>query len=389
MSKNPAVALRAPALCAVAAWTQPVGRKNLKVSVLGHPDSANVGSPSHLPPGGRSSHDGWRDNLAIRMETVTCNLCGSDQLRPVYRQPDALFFPDRWFTVVACEGCGLGFVNPRPTRSEMAEYYPAAFFGAFEHPAHESRYAVEASFLPPIAPGATPRLLDIGCANGDFPRYMRSRGWTVEGVEVSGNAAGIHDFPVYRTEFPEVPVEDATYDAITAWAVLEHTHDPRAYFAAAARLLKPGGRFVFLVTNFTSLSSRALFREDLPRHLYFFTPQTLERYLAESGLRCLSVKSNGAIFAMVPANILYYAVCRYLLRRPLRWEDLPEPRHQYLKRLSGTGGFLIQGSLAFNIRYALSHPLAVLDRVAAKLFERWQLLTDRYGILVCVAEKPR
>ncbi len=322
------------------------------------------------------------------MEQVTCNLCGGDRLQTVYRQPDALFFPDRWFTVVECEGCGLGFVNPRPTRDEIAEYYPAAFFTSFEHPSHQKRYAVEAGYLPPAAPGASPRLLDIGCANGDFPRYMQQRGWQVEGVETSLNAAPIADFTVYRSEFPEIPVDAPRYDAITAWAVLEHTHDPQAYFAKAARLLRPGGRFVFLVTNFTSLSSRALFREDLPRHLYFFSPRTIERYLARNQLRCVSVRSNGDVFAMVPANILYHAICRYVFRRALRWEDLPEPRHQFLTRLGGRHrGFLIGGGLAFNLRYALHHPLALVDRLAAMIFERWQLLTDRYGILVCVAEK--
>jgi len=323
------------------------------------------------------------------MESVACDLCGGDRLRVVYRQPDHLFFPDRWFDVVECSGCGLGFVNPRPTRAEIGEYYPAQFFASFAHHSHLARYAAEAKFLPPVSAGAKPRLLDIGCANGDFPRFVRGLGWQVEGVEVSSNADPITDFPVYRTDFPAIAVEGARYDAITAWAVLEHVHEPTAYFRKVSQLLKPGGRFAFLVTNFDSLSSRALFREDIPRHLYFFTPATLARFIDESRLRLVSVVHSREIFEMVPSNILYYAFCRYLRRRPLRWEDLPESRYDYIRRKTGAhGAHAAHPGRLMDLRYAMRYPMAALDRISAKLFERWQLWARRYGVVICTAEKP-
>lgn len=319
------------------------------------------------------------------MENVVCNLCGSDRSRFVYRQPDALFFPDRWFDVVECRQCGLGFVNPRPTAAEMAEYYPAAFFTSFDQPAHTERYAAEAAFL---GAGAGARLLDVGCANGDFPRFMKARGWEVEGIEVSPNAATIADFPVYRSEFSSFPVNEPRYDAVTAWGVLEHVHDPMAYFRKAARVLKPGGRFVFLVPNFASLSSRSLFREDVPRHLYFFTADTLRRYAETAGLRLREPVQNRAVYEMVPSNVAYHAVSRYLRRRPLRWEDLPEARNAYLRRLGLGTVNALNVSPWLSLRYAVTHPLAAADRVLSKAFERWQLLRGTYGMMIGVAERP-
>lgn len=322
------------------------------------------------------------------MENVVCNLCGGDRSRIVYRQPDALFFPDRWFDVVECLECGLGFVNPRPTAAEMAEYYPAAFFTSFEHPAHADRYAAEARFLDFAGAAGRPRLLDVGCANGGFPRFMQARGWEVEGVEVSPNASAIEDFPVYRSEFSSLPVDAPRYDAVTAWGVLEHVHDPMAYFKKAARVLKPGGRFVFLVPNFASLSSRALFREDVPRHLYFFTGDTLRRYAEIAGLRLRELAQSRAVYEMVPSNVTYHAFSRYLRRRPLRWEDLPEARHAYLRRLGLGSPNALQVSLLLSLRYAAAHPLAAVDRILSKLFERWQLLTGTYGMMIGIAERP-
>ncbi len=304
---------------------------------------------------------------------------------PVYEQPDTLFDITNWFSIVGCARCGLGFVNPRPTPTEMAHYYPPKFFSEFEDSgAHQNRYAAQAALLAQTAAkanGMLPLLLDIGCANGDFPRFMQNRGWRVEGLEVSPNANAIDDFPVHRMPLPQLAFDAPRYDAITAWAVLEHVHDPRAYFTKAAALLKPGGQFAFLVTNFESLSSRALFNEDIPRHLYFFTEKSLRAYLADAGLDVQQVLYDGAIFEMTPVNILYYCWAN-LLRRPLRWQNTPESRHLYIQRKGLTRG------MTATLRYALTHPMAALDRCAALLYGRWQMRRKSYGVITVVARKP-
>jgi SAM-dependent methyltransferase len=323
------------------------------------------------------------------METVVCDLCGGSNLRLIYRQPDVQFFPDRWFNVVECADCGLGFVNPRPTFDEISEYYPADFFGSFGDATSSARYLTQAKFLDFAQNIPTRRLLDIGCANGDFPRLMRDRGWTVEGVEVSANAKNIDDFPVHRMEFSQCPLNEPVFDAITAWAVLEHVHNPMRYFEKAARLLKPGGRLIFLVTNFESLSSRALFREDVPRHLYFYTKETVERYCRENGLSPLGVTTDRDIYKMQPSNILYYCVHHSLLKSKFTWEDLPESRLQYMQRLGYGAEAMSRPNLATTLRYMVTHPLAAADRVASLIFERWQVLAGAYGIMTVVAEKPR
>jgi SAM-dependent methyltransferase len=217
---------------------------------------------------------------------------------------------------------------------------------------------------------------------------MKARGWEVEGIEVSPNASAITDFPVYRSEFSSFPVDEPRYDAVTAWGVLEHVHDPMAYFRKAARVLKPGGRFVFLVPNFASLSSRSLFREDVPRHLYFFTAETLRRYAETAGLRLREPVQNRAVYEMVPSNVAYHVVSRYLRQRPLRWEDLPEARNAYLRRLDLGSVNALNVSPWLSLRYAVTHPLAAADRVLSKAFERWQLLRGTYGMMIGVAERP-
>ena len=313
------------------------------------------------------------------MEEVSCNLCGSRNYHEVYRMPDILFHPDEWFSVVACGECGLGFTNPRPTAPEMDRYYPPEFFANFEVLDHRQRYASEARYLEDL--GETRRLLDVGCANGDFPRFMRALGWDVTGVEIGVSARSIGDFPVFRCELPRVPVEAQSFDAITAWAVLEHVHDPRAYFEKVANLLVAGGRFVFLVTNFDSWPSRYLFREDLPRHLYFFTESSVRRYLQEVGLELMRIDHSREIFDLRSVNWLRFIFYRYLLRRPLRWQDLPERPAEFFRRFGNDG-------LLAKICYVVTNPLAILDRIFLPVFESIAPKRISRGVLVFVARKP-
>jgi SAM-dependent methyltransferase len=317
------------------------------------------------------------------METVTCNLCDSADQQVVYSKPDEHYFTHEWFTVVECLNCGLGFVNPRPTPDEMFRYYPSAYYGYddLDPDYHRDRYEVEAEVVRARIPdGAGRLLLDIGCANGNFPRQMKKLGWEAEGVEISASSRSISDFKIYREQFPQIPINEPRYDAVTAWAVLEHVHDPMAHFRKAAAILKPGGVFVFLVTNFESVSSRRLFREDVPRHLYFFTEKTIREYLSRHGLVLVATNYGNNIFSMRPVGWLRYYI-HQLTGRKLKWQDIPLNRTEYLAK------HRLGNKLINNLRYVALHPFTVLDRLLMPFFERWQILSSSYGIVTYVAIK--
>jgi SAM-dependent methyltransferase len=300
--------------------------------------------------------------------------------------PDRVFFRNEFFRVVSCDQCGLGFVNPRPTFAEMARHYPPEYFEAVENSSHdrylERRFRNEAAYLRPLeARRASPLLLDIGCANGDFPRYMVARGWRVEGVEVSQASRRIHDFKVYPQEFQDIPVNQPTYDAVTAWAVLEHTHDPMTYFRKAAQVLKPGGLFVFLVTNFESIGSRRLFCEDVPRHLYFFTRSTVRRYLETTGFTLLREDNNRNIYKLAPLNWLAYQIQTRIHRRPFAWRDVPLTKREFLRDHGLQRGF------RSSLRYAAYSPASVFGRLLLPFLETAEIMRKSYGISTYVARK--
>lgn len=317
------------------------------------------------------------------METVACNLCGSTRHAVVYTMPDRLYYPEKMFTIVECQDCGLGFVNPRPSPAEIGKYYPESFYDYFRKDVkyHRKRYRKEAAYLAPVPPDRR-HLLDVGCANGDFPRFMKTLGWIVEGLEVSRTAAPIDEFPVYRVPFAEAALGEGRYGAVTMWAVLEHVHDPMSYIAKAWAVLQPGGYFVFLVTNFNSLFSRKLYGEDVPRHLYFFTEPTVRRYLDLNGFEFISCRYDDDVYEAIPLNWLFYLIVTYVKRRRFLWADRQPTRSEYLAARGLDKGLLSTMS------YVLHHPLAGLDAAlspAVALVEKW---LKRYGIVTYVARKP-
>jgi SAM-dependent methyltransferase len=319
------------------------------------------------------------------METVACNLCGSTRHTALYRMPDRRGYHAGVFTVVECNQCGLGFLNPRPPFADMGKYYPKEYYEeefAQNRAYHLRRYAREARYLRPIERKRGPKsLLDVGCANGDFPRFMRARGWHVEGVEVSASSQPITDFKVYPQQLPDIPLNQPTYDAVTAWAVLEHVHDPMAYFRKASEVTKVGGLFVFQAPNFNSLASRRLFLEDIPRHLYFFSEKTVRRYLEETGFALEEAHFGSDIFVQPSYNWLHYYVQTKVMRRPFTYAELPVARPEFFQRYNLKPGILS------TLKYAVAQPLTALDRALLPALTWIQILRKTYANSTYVARR--
>lgn len=250
--------------------------------------------------------------LLTMPEYVRCNLCDSDKTRLLYRLRDyRLHVDDRLWNVVKCQSCGLGYVNPRPTPGEIAFYYPTSYFHGRNTDESRVRYEIQAKYVPNS--GRT--LLDIGTAGGDFLLLMRSRGWSVTGIEPAERASNPHDLTIHRLRFPEDSRQlDEQYDVITAWAVFEHLHNPLQAFREAARLLRPGGQLIIQVPNLKSVYGRYSMQEDVPRHLYFFNRSTLAAYARCCGLSLRNVIHTTDLFGGSGRGVGRLALVRALGR---------------------------------------------------------------------------
>ncbi len=302
-------------------------------------------------------------------------------MEEVFQAPDAHHPSDEMFTVVRCTRCGLVFVNPRPTLEEMQQHYPAGYFPSESTDQFQKRYELQAGLVQRF-PTESKFLLDVGCANGGFPRFMKGLGWTVEGVEIALHSANIDDFHVYRCPFTEAPIPQERFDVVTMWAVLEHVHDPMSYFKMANSVLKKKGHVIFTTNHVHSLFPSSLLREDIPRHLYFYSEASLRRYMELTGFEVVFRRYGRELFERDPHNWLFYLKHR-LFRKNERFQisDMKKNKQQFLQESGLSPG------LSSSVKYIFRHPLAAIDTLLAPILAYVEILLGKYGVATYVGRK--
>jgi SAM-dependent methyltransferase len=102
------------------------------------------------------------------------------------------------------------------------------------------------------------RILDVGCGMGRYTFPLAERGLRVEGLDLSRTLldrfqafnGGRYDIPLHCADVIELPDKLAgEFDAVVGFFTLHHLHDLPTSYAAMERLVKPGGRVVFLEPN--------------------------------------------------------------------------------------------------------------------------------------------
>ena len=285
------------------------------------------------------------------METIACSLCGADHARVVLQQRDLTHgISNEEFTVVRCAGCGLLYLNPRPTPAEIGRYYPPQYFpavlprpqtglkrstkrlsGAIKRWIMEDFYNYPTraplgwwrwlrklllwpekirrvfrgrEILPWVEQG---RLLDVGCGPGVNLATLRSQGWDVYGLDTSAVAVTCarEQFGdrVQLGDLGSVQYKDRSFDVVLFSHSLEHLFDPLAALTEVRRILNDQGLVVITLPNAGSLEARLFgqwwFPWELPRHLYHFEKTTLTRLLEQAGFDVVRVRTGvGSLFFM-------------------------------------------------------------------------------------------
>jgi len=221
---------------------------------------------------------------------VTCNLCGGDD--------PAAVSSGSGFRFVRCRRCGLVYLESRPPAPDIGGLYAGYHLREGRNGASWAAFMRDvfretAGLLGRPGRGAgTGRLLDVGCAFGDFVALMREGGWRAEGIDpspVATAAAAGRGLPVRTGTLEGFDAPDGSFEVVVLFYVLEHLADPMGALRKVFRLLSPGGTLVVRVPDTTPIVrllrplgiGASLY--DPPFHLYDFSPAVLRRMLSAAG----------------------------------------------------------------------------------------------------------
>jgi SAM-dependent methyltransferase len=262
-------------------------------------DAARAADPEPLPD----------VDALFEARRSTCPWCDSGSLTDRLDITDLLQHKPGAFHLDECRDCGHVFQNPALTIEGLDHYYKDAYDGAGDElaevsfgsltPIYERRVETLARFAEPRA------WLDVGTGHGHFPVAARKR-WpearfdgldlsdTVEEAERRGRIE-----TGYRGLFPELADGlPRSYDVLSMHHYLEHTREPRAELAAAAKVLEPGGHLMIEMPDAESPWARRLgtlwWQWAQPQHQHFIPCDELVAALEQGGFEVVSVERGQA-----------------------------------------------------------------------------------------------
>ena len=257
--------------------------------------------------------------------SACCPICGNkisfrfsvpcDYRKPTYHKKYEIYW---------CQECDYGLVWGRPSKAEVAEFYVLENY--YTHHAKSTdvndgdvslfdRIRTHISWRFDAGEDLTPHeallllkekyaltICEIGCGNGDNISKFHSKGFSVFGVEPDPVArevakqVTINIFDGTAEEIPEA-ITNNKYDVVLMSHVLEHCLDINAAVSNARDILSNGGVYIVETPNCGSAGFRTYQGEwpwsDIPRHLNFFTPASLNKLLKKYGFQVKFIKYRG------------------------------------------------------------------------------------------------
>lgn len=232
-------------------------------------------------------------------EKNICNLCNGNEVKILTTAKDYRYHMTKnFFNLVRCNNCGLVYIDPKPDKKEIINYYP---FEDYYFIKKKPIVCIINNFF--LKRKATiikkyknkGKLLDIGCGDGSFLYKMEQNGFDVFGLDISKEVCNIATEKldcksnIFNTDLKDCNFPDRYFDVITLWHVLEHVPYPKQELFEINRILKDDGLLILGLPNIDSFAFKVFkkywFNLDIPRHYYHFSTKSISKMLSSTGFK--------------------------------------------------------------------------------------------------------
>ncbi len=233
--------------------------------------------------------------VAARTASVQCAVCDGTDAQ--------LWGRANSYELLQCNSCQVVFTYPMPNAEQLRRLYsneqyfqtggPSGYAAGYEVSAQSQSLLYE-TLLDQIGPPEfDAKLLEVGCAEGQFLDAARRRGWDVCGVELSSAAAATarsrFHVEVLEGQLDDQRLEPSSHSVVVLLDVIEHLADPVRTIRGAARVLRAGGLLILKTPDIGSPHARRLGMRwpqiKPPEHLVYFDVTSMTRMLHACGFQ--------------------------------------------------------------------------------------------------------
>lgn len=202
-------------------------------------------------------------------------------------------FRDRSFPVWRCAACGslhgakvddlASYYADYPIRNQGLDYFTRAW------------YRVVLKRLVAAGLGKRDRILDYGCNQGLFLRFLEEQGYR-----------GCSGYDPFVARYSSTAVLETTYDLVVSLDVIEHDDDPRAFLTRLVRLVAPGGRLCIETPNADGIvlgeAEEYLHALHAPYHIHILSQKALAKLSSDEGLAAVAVHNRWYMDSWLPGT---------------------------------------------------------------------------------------
>jgi len=226
-----------------------------------------------------------------------CPLCQSHKIVSTISLED-YSISKQPFEIWQCTQCNFLFTQNIPDEESIGSYYASEEYishsdtkkgivNRLYHIVRKIMLGKKYRLIKKISSGKT--ILDIGCGTSYFLNYMKDKDFQPLGIEINEQTRNfgkqhfglniLHPEKLLRGEINQ------KFKVITLWHVLEHLYKPKLYLQKIAKILDDDGVLILALPNPDGFDAKYYKNYwagyDVPRHIWHFTPRTIDRLLSD------------------------------------------------------------------------------------------------------------